>query len=83
MIEFIYIPVILFLYLRTCVYNTLIDDHVPRNGYMYEITTGKVDPSNYEKKRSFMANLTNIGVFMSVCSYIHYLWGWKAAGCML
>ena len=79
MIEFIYIPIILILYLRTWKYNVLIDDPVKRDGYMYIITYKKTDPRLYEVRRSLLATFTNIGVYISVCSYIHYLWGWKAA----
>ena len=78
-LEFIYIPVILYLYLRTWKYNVLIDDPVKRDGYMYVITSKKEDPALYEKRKSLLATFTNIGVFIAVCGYIHYLWGWKAA----
>lgn len=90
MIEYIYILIILFLYFRTWNYKILIDDPVPRDGYMYVITEGKETSTfkgktiyrgkeAYEKRRTFMATFTNIGVFVFVCVYIHYLWGWKAA----
>lgn len=77
--EFSYIPIILFLYFRTWKYNTLIDDHVPRDGYMYQITTERQDPQTYEHQRSILATIVNVGVFIATCSYIHYLFGWKAA----
>lgn len=90
LIEYIYIPLIIILYIRTWKYKILIDDPVPRDGYMYVITKGyeetefngktiKRTKEAYEKRRSIMATVTNIGVFLVVCGYIHYFWGWKAA----
>ena len=86
LIEFLYIPIILLLYWRTHKYNYLIDDPIPRDGYMYMIVGTDTDPctkeeklSWYDRKRSLLCTVTNVGVFMTVCSYIHYLWGWQAA----
>ena len=79
MIEYIYIPVILILYLRTYKFYKKIDDPVPRDGYMYVITTGKADPRVYDEKHSYMATFTNIGVFIATCGYLHCLWGWETA----
>jgi len=86
MIEFIYIPIILLLYYRTYRYRYLIDDPVPRDGYMYVATNSSVSQEEKNEKKKFyenvrvpMATITNIGVFIITCSYIHYLWGWKAA----
>lgn len=78
MIELLYIPIILFLYLRTWRYYYLIDDPVPRDGYLYELPR-KVGPEWYDRRRPLLATVTNIGVFMASCGYIHYLFGWKAA----
>ena len=78
MIEYIYIPLILIIYFRTWRYNKLIDDPVPRNGYLYE-GPRKVHPSFYDQRRGWIAMITNVGVFMASCGYIHLIWGWKAA----
>lgn len=78
MVEFLYIPIILYLYLRQYKYNLLIDDPVPRNGYLYELPR-KPHYSFYDKKRSLLATFTNVGTFMAVCGYLHYLFGWQVA----
>lgn len=78
MIEYLYIPIILFLYYRTWRYNYLIDDPVPRDGYLYQLSK-KVPYVWYDRRRPMLATVTNIGVFMAVCGYIHLLFGWKAA----
>src|SRR3972149_2339445 len=78
MVEYLYIPVILFLYLRTWRYNYLIDDPVPRDGYLYSLSV-KVPHTWYDRRRTVMATVTNIGVFISSCAYVHLLFGWKAA----
>lgn len=79
MTEFLYIPLILLLYWRTWKYKVLVDDPVPRDGYMYVIQTDKFPKEFHEKRRSYLATVTNIGVFIATCGYMHYLWGWKAA----
>ncbi len=90
MIAFLYIPLILLLYFRTWKYKFLIDDPVPRDGVGYVITEGKEtsefkgmtivrDRTFYEKQRPIFQTVVNIGVFIAVCGYIHYFWGWKSA----
>ena len=78
MIEFLYIPIILFLYYRQYKFKMLIDDPVPRDGYLYELPR-KPHFSFYDKKRPLMATLCNIGTFMAVCGYLHHLFGWQVA----
>ena len=79
MVEYIYIPVILLLYLKTWKYNYLIDDFVPRGGYLYVLGERPEDPKFYDTRRPIMATVTNIGVFLATCLAIHHIWGWKAA----
>lgn len=90
MIEFLYIPIILILYLRTWNYRYLIDCPVPRDGYMYVITEGKETTKwrgltinrgkeFYEQRKPLHQTVVNIGTFIGVCGYIHYLWGWQPA----
>ena len=79
MIEYIYIPIILLLYLRTWKYFQLIDDFVPRGGYLLILGDKPKHPSFYDKRRPIMATVTNIGIFTATCFVIHHLWGWKAA----
>lgn len=79
MLEFIYIPVILLLYFRTWKYNYLTDDFVPRSGFLLVLGDKPKDNSFYETRRPVMATVTNIGVFMATCGYIHLIWGpWPA-----
>jgi len=70
--------VIFILYYRTKNYCLLIDDPVPRGGYLY-MGPQKVDKEFYNNKKSMMAFITNIGVFSAVCGYVYVLWGWQAA----
>ena len=78
MIEYIYIPLILILYARQWKFQLKIDDPVKRDGYLYE-GPQKVKPEFYKQTQPLMATITNIGVYMAVCGYIHYLFGWKVA----
>jgi len=79
MIEFIYIPVILLLYLRTYKYLNLIDDFVPRSGVLLVLGERPDSYTFYDTKRPIFATVTNIGVFIAVCGYIHITWGfWPA-----
>jgi len=70
--------VILLLYARTYKYHRLIDDPVPRDGYLYE-GPRRPDPSFYDVRKSTMASVTNIGVFAAACLMINHIWGWPAA----
>ena len=79
MIEYLYIPLILLLYVRTWKYKMLIDDHVPRNGMLLNLTERPEHWSFYEKQRPLLATVTNIGVFIFSCVAIHALFGWKVA----
>lgn len=74
----IYLLVIVILYWRVYGYRKLIDDAVPRDGYLYE-GPRRVDPGFYQEGRGLVAFLTNLGVFMGVCGYIDHMWGWRAA----
>src|SRR3990167_8904264 len=78
MVEYLYIPLILFLYWRTYRFSFLIDDPVPRDGYLYSLSK-KVPYKWYDRRRPLMATVTNVGVYTAVCGYIHLLFGWKAA----
>lgn len=79
--EYIYIPIILLLYARTWNYKNLIDDPIPRAGYLWDITSPKdrVHFSFYDKDRSPMYTVTNIGIYIAVCVAIHACFGWKIA----
>lgn len=66
------------LYFRTWKYKLLIDDPVPRNGYLYELPR-KVEPSWYDKQRPILATVTNLGVFLTSIGYIYVLYGWRPA----
>jgi len=80
MIEFLGITaVILILYGRTYKYNKLIDDPVPREGYLWTLTEKKVDYKFYDEKRSLLATFTNIGTTIATCLAIQMCWGWQAA----
>lgn len=52
MIEFLYIPIILLLYFRTVGYCLLIDDNVPRDGYLYVVTEENPKIEFYQQRRS-------------------------------
>ena len=78
MLDYLYIPIILFLYFQTWKYRYLIDDPVPRDGYLYEMAR-KEPPSWYDRQRPILATVANVGVFLAVCGYIQYLFGWKAS----
>jgi tetratricopeptide (TPR) repeat protein len=75
---FIICGLVLGLYFKTYKYKNLIDDPVPRDGYLYE-GPRKVSPSFYETRRPLLATITNIAVFMVSSLYIYLLWGFKAA----
>ena len=79
MLEYIYIPIILLLYLKTWKYCYLIDDFVPRGGYLLNLGDNPPKPSFYDTQRPIMATVTNIGVFIATCFAIHHSWGWKVA----
>lgn len=80
MIEFLLITaLILALYTKTWKYKYLIDDQVPRGGYLYVVTMDKYDKNFYEQTKPILATLTNIGVFLATCLAIQAVWGWKAA----
>ena len=65
--------------MRQYSYRYLIDDPTPRNGYLYGDLSPKFPYTWYDRRRPLMATITNIGVFVAVCGYIHLLFGWKAA----
>lgn len=69
---------IIALYAKTYRYKNLIDDPVPRDGYLYE-GPRKVSPSFYENRRPTLATVTNIGVFIASSLYVYLLWGFQAA----
>lgn len=79
MIEFVYIPIILLLYVRTFRFSCLIDDHVPRGGYLLNLTEKPDHYTYYDQRRSILATVTNIGVFMASCLGVHLNFGWQAA----
>lgn len=78
MIEYLYIPIILLLYLKTWRYNKNVDDPVPREGYLYELPR-KVPYQWYDKRRPLSWVITNLAIYISVCSYIHITWNWQVA----
>lgn len=69
------LAVILILYGKTYKYNILLDDEVPRGGYLGVLTT---DPGirpkvgYYDHRRSWLATFTNIGTFI-LCVWVMYL----------
>lgn len=73
-----WMAIILVLYHKQTKYDRLIDDPVPRDGYLYELPR-KVKHTWYDQRRSLTSVLTNIMTFIAVCGYIHILFGWKAA----
>lgn len=79
MIEYLYIPVILLLYGRQYKYHILIDDPVTRDQCPWYFNPKKLPPEVYEKRKSLLSVITNVGVFIACCGYIHALWGWPAA----
>ena len=79
MIEYLYLPIILLLYTRTWKFNNLIDDHVPRGGYLLNLNEKPEHHSYYDKRRPILATITNVGVFVAVCFAIHHTFGWKSA----
>jgi len=78
MIEYIYIPIILLLYIRQYKFCQAIDDPVPREGYLVEFPR-KVDPSYYDKRKPLLWTITNITVFIFTCIAIHLLFDWRVA----
>lgn len=77
--EFIGIlAVILFIYVRTHDSYKLIDDPVPRSGYLREGPRA-VHYSFYDNKKPLFNTVVNIGTFIATTAYIYILWGWKAA----
>lgn len=79
MIDYIYIPIILLLYFRTWKYNYLIDDFVPRSGVLLVLGERPKDYKFYDTRRPYLATITNVGVFIAACVYIHLIWGpWPA-----
>jgi len=79
LIEFLLITaVILLLYGRTWDYCKLIDDPVPREGYLWE-GPRKPHYSFYDEKRQPMAFVTNIGVHIATCLAIQLCFGWQVA----
>lgn len=73
------ILIILFLYYRTYGTNHLIDDHVKREGVLWELTTRKVDPKEYEKKKTKTEFFFCLLPFVSTCIFIYSLWGFYPA----
>jgi len=74
----VYILLILFIYYRQWKYRLLIDDPVPRDGYLYELPR-EVEYTWYDKRRSLTSVVTNVVTMVATCGYIHLLWGWQAA----
>ena len=72
------IGIILLLYWRTWKYYKLIDDPVPREGYLVELPR-QVPYSFYDERKPILWTATNIITFIGVCSYIYLVWGWKAS----
>lgn len=56
----------------------MIDDPVPRGGYLYEMPRSETHEW-YDRERGWVASVVNTVVYMCVCGYVHYLFGWKAA----
>lgn len=79
MIEFIYIPIYLFLYLRTFKYKILIDDNTDRKDYLWMSKQPKWNPETYKKVRDKKKTLEGIFISLSVLGCLHYLFGWKVA----
>lgn len=70
---------ILILYVRTYKYKYLIDDFVPRGGYLLVLGDRPKHYSFYDTQRPILATITNIGVYMATCGFIYLLWGfWPA-----
>jgi len=74
----VYIFLVILLYYRQWKYKLLIDDPVGRDGYLYEMAK-KVKIEWYDRRRSLTSVVVNVVTMVSVCGYIHMLWGWKAA----
>ena len=73
---------ILAIYGKTYRYNLLIDDEVPRQGYLVVLTTDegiRPKPEFYEQKRSWLYTFTALGTFALCVFAIYIQWGFWAA----
>ena len=76
----IYILILLILlYSRTFNYKKIIDDNVPRSGYLREMTTQAIDYKFYEQIRPKMYFITNLFTLYGACLGVYLLWGFRPA----
>ena len=79
LIEYLYLPVILILYLRTIKYCNLVDDFVGRRGYLINLSERPSHWSFYDKIKPRLQAIMNIAMFIAACVVVHQIFGWKAA----
>ena len=81
MLEFIYIPIILILYLRTYKYCNIVDDSCcPTEKYYLWITDYPRPPKEfYDQKRPKKRVTGSIFMLILTCLTIHLTFGWKVA----
>lgn len=69
------LAVVLTLYVKTYKYNILLDDEVPRSGYLNVLTTDpgvRPLPGYYDHRRPWLATFTNVGTHI-LCVWLMYL----------
>ena len=70
---------VLVMYWQTKKNCKLIDDPVPRGGYLWVVPEKRIDPKVYEERWSWVGWATNVWVYVGVCVGVWMNWGWEAS----